>query len=40
MKARLLWWRYLDDVYHRVDLIHFFVYDSGYDFIFINGTSK
>ena len=39
MEAGLLWLRYLDDVYPRVGLTHFFVYYSGYDFISIDGTS-
>ena len=29
----------LDDVHHRVDLTHSFVYYGGYDFISTNGTS-
>ena len=40
MEAGLLWWRYLDDVYLRIDLILSFVYDSGYEFISTDGTSK
>ena len=39
MEARLLWQRYLDDVYPRIGLTHSFVYYSGYDFISTNGAS-
>ena len=37
MEAELLWWRYLDDIYHRVDLTYSFVYYSGYNFVSANG---
>ena len=39
MEAELLWWKYLDDVYHSVGLTHSFVSNSGYDYISTNETS-
>ena len=39
MEAKLLWWKYLDDVYHGVGLTYSFVFNSDYDYISTGETS-